>query len=137
MKLNPHISLVFNGQCEAAFEAYAQCLGGSIAYKLTWGASPMAKEAPPGWESKLYHATLKIGDTVMSGGDVAPDRYEKPQGFSVVLEMDDPAAAERIFESLAEGGRVQMPLQETFWAARFAALVDRFGVPWIINCEKA
>jgi PhnB protein len=137
MKLNPHISLAFNGQCEAAFRLYAECLSGTIAFMLTWGQSPMSAEAPPGWDAKIYHATLHIGETVMTGGDLPPDRYEQPKGFSIVLQMDDPLAAERIFHALAAEGRIEMPLQETFWASRFGAVVDRFGIPWSINCERA
>jgi PhnB protein len=137
MRLNPHISLTFNGRCEAAFRSYEKCLNGTIQFMLTWGNSPAAGEAPPGWNEKIYHATLKVGDTVITGGDVAPDRYEQPRGFSIVLEMNDPVAAERVFEALAENGRIEMPLQETFWAGRFGALIDQFGIPWIINCEKA
>jgi PhnB protein len=137
MKLNLHISLAFDGQCEAAFRFYERCLNGTITFMLTWGSSPAAREAPPGWEAKIYHATLRVGDAVITGGDVAPERYEQPKGFSVVLEMDDRSQAERIFDALAEHATIQMPLQETFWAARFAMLVDRFGTPWMINCEKA
>ena len=137
MKLSPHISLGFNGQCEAAFRFYEKCLNGTLAFTLTWGKSPAAAEAPPGWDAKIYHATLKIGDTVIYGSDMPPDRYSPPKGFSIVLEMDDPAAAERMFRALAEEGRIEMPLQETFWAVRFGALVDRFGIVWSVNCEKA
>jgi|SRR5436309_14712024 PhnB protein len=137
MKLSPHISLAFNGQCEAAFRFYEKSLNGTLAFMLTWGKSPAAAEAPPGWDAKIYHATLKIGDTVIYGSDMPPDRYSPPKGFSIVLEMDDPAAAERMFRALAEEGRIEMPLQETFWAVRFGALVDRFGIVWSVNCEKA
>jgi PhnB protein len=135
MKLNPRISLSFNGQCEAAFRLYAQCMNGTIAYMLTWADSPAAADAPPGWEAKIYHATLKIGDTTVAGGDVLPGRYEAPRGFQVLLDMDDAIAAERVFEALAQHGRVDMPLQKTFWASRFAVLVDQFGIPWSVNCE--
>jgi PhnB protein len=137
MKLSPHISLAFNGQCETAFRFYEQCLNGTIAFMLTWGNSPMAAEAPAGSDAKIFHATLKIGDTVIMGSDVPPDRYEQPKGFSLVLPMDDSVAAERVFQALAEDGRIEMPLHETFWARRFGVLVDRFGIPWVINCEKA
>jgi PhnB protein len=136
VKLHPHLALAFNGQCEAAFKLYEQCFNGTIVFMLTWGNSPMAAEAPKGWESKIYHATLKIGDAVIAGGDVAPDRYATPKGFSVIVDMDDPALAERAFQALSDQGTVDMPLQETFWAARFGAVTDRFGVPWSINCEK-
>jgi PhnB protein len=135
MKLNPQISLAFNGQCEAAFRLYEQCLNGTITYLLTWGNSSMAADTPPGWEAKIYHATLKIGDTAITGGDVPPHRYEVPKGFSLLLGTDDPDAAERVFQALAENGRIEMPLQKTFWASRFGVLVDRFGIPWSINCE--
>jgi PhnB protein len=135
MKLNPHISLSFNGQCEAAFKCYEQCLNGTIAYMLTWGNSPMAAEAPSGWDAKIYLATLKIGDTVITGSDVAPAGYEQPKGFEIVLQMDDSVAAERVFQALAEKGKIALPLQQTFWASRFGMLVDQFGIPWSINCE--
>jgi PhnB protein len=70
----------------------------------------------------------------LSGGDVLPGSYERPQGFQVQLDLDDVAAADRIFAMLADGGRVIVPLQQTFWAQRFGAVVDRFGIPWGINC---
>ena len=135
MKLNTNISLSFNGQCEAAFKRYERSLDGTISYRLKWGDSPMAAEAPDGWGAKVYHATLKIGDTVINGGDTLPHQYEKPKGFSLILEMDDPVAADRIFQALAENATIGMPLQETFWARRFGVLVDEFGIPWSINCE--
>ena len=137
MKLSPHISLAFNGQCEAAFRLYEQCLKGTLSYMLTWGESPMAGGAPPDWNSKIAHATLQIGAFCIAGSDVLPDQYEKPRGFQILLNMDDTAAAERIFEALADDATITMPLQETFWAARFGVLVDRFGIPWSVNCEKA
>jgi PhnB protein len=135
MKLEPRISLAFNGQCEAAFRFYEQCLNGTIAYMLTWGNSPTRAETPPGWDTKIYHATLKIGDTAIAGGDVPPNRYEQPKGFSLLLGMDDAVAAERVFQALAENGRIEMPLQKTFWASRFGVVVDQFGITWSINCE--
>ena len=137
MKLNTTISLMFNGQCEAAFRVYERCLNGSIAFMLTWGDSPAAVDAPPGWEAKIYHATLRIGETAIMGGDMPANRYNPPKGFSLVLEMDDAHTAERIFKTLSENGRIEMPLQETFWASRFGAVVDQFGIPWSINCERS
>lgn len=135
MKLNTNIALSFNGQCEAAFKRYEQCLNGTISFMLKWGDSPMGAQAPDGWGAKVYHATLEIGDTVFNGGDALPGQYETPKGFSLILQMDDPVAADRIFQALAENATIGMPLQETFWAKRFGALVDEFGIPWSINCE--
>jgi PhnB protein len=136
MHIEPAISLVFNGECDAAFTLYQECLGGSVTFRLTWGDSPMAEQAPPEWRDKIVHATLAIGGRVFHGGDVLPGRYERPQGFHLQLNLDDAAAAERIFAQLAEGGRANTPLQQTFWAERFGEVVDRFGIPWVINCGE-
>ncbi len=135
MKLNPH--LVFSGQCEEAFKFYERCLDARIGFILTWGDSPLANQVPPEWGGKVLHATLLVGDTLLTGVDVVPEEYEPPRGFSVMLGLDAPVAAERIFDALAEDGTVGMPLQKTFWAARFGGVVDRFGIPWEINCEEA
>jgi PhnB protein len=136
MQIKPSISLVFSGECDAAFALYQQFLGGTVTFRLTWGDSPMADGAPPEWRDRILHATLTVGDTVLYGGDALPGRYERPQGFQLQLNLDDVAAAERIFTLLAEGGRVTVPLQQTFWAQRFGAVVDRFGIPWGINCGE-
>ena len=136
MRIEPHIGLIFNGECDAAFTLYQECLGGTLSYRLTWGDSPMAEQAPADWRDKILHLTLTVGGTAFSGGDVLPGSYERPQGFQLQLNLDDVAAAERIFAKLADGGRVTVPLRQTFWAHRFGALVDRFGIPWGINCGE-
>lgn len=134
MQINPYLS--FNGQCEAAFTFYAECLRGKIVAKIAFGDTPMAAQMPPAWRGKLAHARLTVGDQVLMGSDAPPDRYQTPQGISITLNLDDPAEAERVFHALAEGGKVQMPIAETFWARRFGTLADKFGTPWMINCEK-
>ena len=134
MRLNPHLS--FDGRCEAAFRFYERCLGGKILMMMTHADSPMAEQTPPEWRSKIMHATLALGDQVLMGGDPLPEHYQKPQGFAILLHIDGAEDADRIFALLAENGTVQMALQETFWAVRFGALVDQFGIPWSINCEK-
>ena len=133
MQIEPSISLVFNGECDAAFTLYQQCLGGTVTFRLTWGDSPMADQAPAEWRDKILQVTLTIGGTAISGGDILPGQYERPQGFQLQLNLNDVAATERIFTRLADGGRVTVPLQQTFWALRFGAVVDRFGIPWAIN----
>ena len=135
MELNPY--LTFNGQCEAAFKFYEQCLGGKIVMMMTHGESPMAEKTAEAWRNKILHAQLTIGDIVLMGSDSPPEYFEKPQGFSVNLQFEDVAESERVFQALAEGGTVRMPLQETFWAKRFGMFVDRFGIPWMINCSEA
>jgi PhnB protein len=135
MQMNAY--LTFDGECEAAFKFYEQCLRGKIAMKMTHGESPMGEQTPPAWRNKIMHARLVAGDAVLMGSDAPPGRYEKPKGVWVSLGVDKPAEAERIFHALAENGTVAMPLQKTFWAERFGMLVDRFGIPWMINCEGA
>jgi PhnB protein len=133
MQLNPY--LTFNGTCETAFKFYAQVLGGKIEAMIPHEGTPMADHVSPEWRSKIMHARLSIGDRLLMGSDAPPDRREAMQGFSVTLSLDDATEAERIFGALAEKGTVRMPIQQTFWAARFGMLVDQFGTPWMINCE--
>jgi PhnB protein len=133
--MNPY--LLFNGDCEAAIKFYEESLGGKVEAMLTHEGTPMEKMVPPEWRKKIIHARLVLGDKVLMASDCPPDRYVKPQGFSVNLDFKSPAEAERVFNSLAENGSVQMPLQQTFWAARFGMVTDRFGTPWMINCESA
>ena len=135
MQLNPYLS--FHGECEAAFKFYQQCLGGNIQTMMAWGDSPMADQVPSEWRDKIIHATLIVGETALLGADAPPDRYEKPGGFSVTIQINDPAEADRIFHQVAENGTVQMPIQQTFWAALFGMCVDRFGIPWMVNCGQA
>jgi PhnB protein len=135
MQLNPY--LTFNGQCEAAFKFYEKVLGGKVEAMMPHEGSPMAEHVPPEWRSKIMHARLSVGDNLLMGSDAPPDHYEQMKGFSVTLGIDDPGLAERLFHALSENGTVQMPIQKTFWAARFGMLVDQFGTPWMINCEQA
>jgi PhnB protein len=135
MQLNAYLN--FNGQCEAAFRFYEQCLGGQIVALHTFGNSPGAEQMAADWRDRIMHASLVVGDAVLMGSDAPPEYFEKPQGFSVSLNVKDPAEAERIFRALAEDGTVRMPLEKTFWAERFGMLVDRFGTPWMVNCHQA
>ena len=135
MQVSPYLS--FNGECEAAFKLYEQCLGGRLGAIFRYAGSPMAGQVPPDWQGKVMHGSLTVGDLVLMGGDVMPDRYEEPRGFSLSIQIKSTSEAERIFDELGKDGTVTMPLEKTFWAARFGVLVDRFGIPWLINCEGA
>ena len=134
MKVNPYLN--FNGQCEAAFKHYEKALGGKIVFSMTHGNSPMADQVAPDWKDKIMHISLAVGDQVLMGSDAPPSHYEKPQGISVSLNIDAVDEAERVFRALSENGTVRMPIQETFWARRFGMVVDQFGIPWMVNCEK-
>ena len=136
MQLTPYLS--FNGQCAAAFKFYEQVLDGKIEFLMTYGESPMAGQVPPDWSDRVMHATLKVdGNAMIMGADAPPDRESKTTGFCVNMGVEMPEKAEGIFNALAEGGKVQMPLQQTFWTVRFGMLTDRFGIPWMVNCEQA
>ena len=134
MQLNPY--LTFNGQCEEAFKFYEKALGGKIVGMVRHEGTPAAEHVPPAWRHKIMHAFMTVGGTALMGSDAPPERYSEPKGFSVSLQMDDPAEAERVFKALAEKGTVHMAIQQTFWADRFGMLVDRFGIPWMVNCSK-
>ena len=112
MHMNPY--LMFDGDCEAAFTFYAECFGGRI---------------------EAMHARLVADDWILMGSDCPPSYMKTPQGFSVAVHVDGIEKAERLFGILSAGGEVGMPLQQTHWAIRFGMLVDRFGTPWMINCE--
>jgi PhnB protein len=118
-----------------AFKFYEECLDGKLGELFRYAGSPMAEQVPADWQNKVMHGSLAIGEHILMGADVAPEGYEKPRGFSLSLQMKSTTQAERTFHSLAKGGTVVMPLEKTFWAARFGMLVDRFGIPWQINCE--
>ena len=134
VQLHPYLN--FNGQCRKAFTFYEQCLGGQIVMIQTHADSPIAGEVPSEWHDRILHARLVVGDAVLMGSDSPPEHYAPPQGLYVSVQVDDPADADRIFHALAENGMVTMPIEETFWAARFGMVVDRFGTPWMINCER-
>jgi PhnB protein len=134
MRLSPYIT--FNGDCEAAFKFYEQVLGGKITFAMTWGEIPGENQFPAEMQKLIMHTTLAVGDEILMGADAPPDRYEKPQGLNVSLHLKDVAECERIFNALAENGTVTMPFQKTFWSAGFGMCVDRFGIPWMVNCEQ-
>jgi len=135
MQLNPY--LLFNGQCEAAFKFYEQVLGGKIEAMRTHAGTPAEEHVPPEWRDKILHAFMTVGDTVLMASDAPPERYEQPKGIYVSIRVKDPADAETIFHALAENGSVHMPIQQTFFSPRFGMLIDQFGIPWMINCERS
>ena len=128
--------LLFNGQCAEAFKSYEKILGGKIEGIMTHGESPMGEQVASEWRDKIIHARMTVGDGILMGSDVPPQHYQKPKGFSVSISTKDVSEAERLFKELSQGGVVTMPLQKTFWSAAFAMFTDRFGIPWMINCEQ-
>ncbi|HTW49862.1 MAG TPA: VOC family protein [Acidobacteriaceae bacterium] len=134
MKLSSYLH--FDGDCEDAFKLYEKVLGGNIQGFFRFGQSPMAGMVGPDWGDKIMHVALNIGDQTLLGCDAPPQYFRQPQGSAVCIECADEAEAERLYPALSEGGQIGMPLQETFWAKRYAQFVDRFGTSWMINVSK-
>ena len=128
--------LLFDGNCREAFEWYAEVLGGTIIMMLTGAESPVAEEIPAEFADKIMHVSLQVRNWMLMGSDCPPGMFAKPQGFHVQIAFEDEQQAEATFNQLAEGGLVQMPFEPTFWAKRFGMLVDRFGIPWMLNCGQ-
>lgn|SRR5262245_1870361 len=122
----------YPGLCREAFSFYSQLFGGQL-MMLAYRDTPMAKTVPPEWVDKIVHATLSFDGCELAGSDVRSDQYRRPQGFSVLLDVEGAEKARRIFTALGEGGTIGLPMQETFWSPAFGVLTDRFGIPWEIN----
>jgi PhnB protein len=133
MRIEPH--LTFRGDCEEAFRLYERLFGGALTL-LSYGSSPAASGVPEGWREKIVHATLALADgNALLGADVLPEQFEPARGFYVLVALRDAAEARRVFDALADGGSVRMPLEKTFWSPSFGVVVDRFGTPWEITIE--
>lgn len=145
MQLNAYLN--FNGNCAEALDFYERHLGGRVEFRLTYGEAPpmpsdqadqpgcAGMDFPAGWDAKIMHARMALGNTVIMVSDVPPAMYRPAGGIEMTLNVDTPQEAERLFAALSEGGEVKMPLAETFWAEKFGSVTDRFGIPWLINCE--
>ncbi len=136
--MQANIYLFFNGNCEEAFTYYAKVMGAKIETMTSHRGTPAEQETVPEWRDKILYACLKIGNTAIMASDAPPGRQQdRAQGFSVSLGVDTPAEAERIFAALCDGAAAPtMAMAQTFFAARFGMVTDRFGVPWMIICEK-
>lgn len=133
MNLGTYVS--FKGDCRAAFKFYVDALGAKPGLIFRYGDSPMVDALPPDWDNMVMHGSVTINGHLLEGADVPPERYEEPKGFSLSLFPKSVDEAVRLFEQLADGGRILYPIEKTFWSERFGMVVDRFGIPWMINCE--
>jgi PhnB protein len=129
--------LNFDGNCREAFEFYARALKGKIAFIQTFGDSPFKDQMPPEAQNRVLHVRLEAGDTALLGSDSHPAMgFAGTHGFAVALLFDRPEEVDPVFNALAEGGKVDMPVDKTFWSARFGMCTDKYGIPWILNCER-
>jgi PhnB protein len=131
------VYLFFDGQCAEAMRFYERVLGGTL-QMMTHAESPMKDQMPAGSGDRIMHSslTLSSGRTLMAS-DAMAGQGAAMKGFSLSLGYDRTDEGRRVFDALAEGGQVTMPMQKTFWAEAFGMLVDRFGTPWMISCEHA
>jgi PhnB protein len=138
-----HAYLFFDGQCAEAMTFYAACLNGELNLMRYSDNPDGAENVPAEYRERILHAGLMVGDEVLMASDSMPGQgcdgageATGIKGCSMSVQVDSIAEAERLYAALAAGGQAQMPLQQTFWAVRFGMLVDRFGVSWMVNCEK-
>jgi len=134
MKLNTYLN--YGGNCAQAFRFYEQHLGGKITMMTTHGEQPAPNEVPPEWKNAILHARISLGETVLMGSDVPPERFQPMRSAYLSLTVDSIDEAERIYALLSENGQIFMAMQETFFAFRFAMLRDKFGTSWMIIHER-
>ena len=132
MKLNAYVN--FNGNCADALRYYEKHLGAKVGMMMTHAQSPEQSRVPAGWKDAVLHANVTIGGSELMASDIP--NAEPMRSAYLTLRMDSDAEAERVFSALSDGGRVLMPLQETFFATRFGQAQDRFGINWMILKER-
>jgi PhnB protein len=133
MQAQPY--LIFDGRCEEAIEFYKSAVGAEVTMLMRFKDSPEPHPPgmlPPGAETKVMHASLRIGDSTVMASDGQCLGQANFQGFSLALSVSNDAEAERLFAALGNGGKVCMPLAKTFFSSRFGMVADRFGVSWMI-----
>ena len=134
MKLYTYLN--YGGNCRQAFEFYEEHLGGKIRFVTTHGEQPDNTAVPPEWKNAVLHARMELGETILLGADIPPDRFKPMRSAYLTLIVDGIGEAERIYALLSEGGEIFMPMEETFFARRFAMLRDRFGTSWMLLDER-
>ena len=134
--INPYIN--FDGTCGEAFDFYKSAFGGEFAAKQKFGEVP-GMDVPPEQKERVMHVALPIGKTaLLMGSDWSPQFGPMVRGnsFAVTVNTEDKGEADRLFNALSAGGKVTMPMSEAFWGAYFGMFADKFGIQWMVNCEK-
>jgi PhnB protein len=134
VKLTTYLN--YGGNCEEAFRFYEQHLGGKINFLMRHADIPGGSPAPEAWRDKVLHADMTLGGTSLLGADVGPDRFQPMRSAYLTLTFDNSPEADRVYELLKDGGEIFMPMNETFFAHRFAMLRDRFGTSWMLLHPK-
>lgn len=136
MKVQPYIT--FGGRCEEALAFYKMAVGAEVSGLMRWKEMPDADmKRPSGWEEKVMNAMFRIGETDLMADDGMGPATPAFKGMTLALSAASDADTRRVFDALADGGTVQMPLAKTFWTSSFGMLQDKFGVPWMVMTESA
>ena len=139
--MNVQTTLNFYGRTEEAVNFYGRALDAETLFLMRFRDCPDPSQSRPGLEEKIFHATFRIGPTVIMASDCGCERLPTGPafaGFSLLLRVETPEQAERFFAALSDGGQIQIPLVKTFFAERYGIVIDRFGVSWkiMIAAEK-
>jgi len=127
--------LFFDGRCDEAIEFYKKTLGAKVDMLMRFKDGPDQSMCKPGDENKVMHASLTIGDTRVMASDGRNTGKPEFKGFALSVNAKDEADADRLFNGLANGGSVVMPLDKTFFSPRFGMTMDKFGVCWMVIVE--
>ncbi len=129
--------LNYGGNCRQAFEFYAEHLGGRITSMMTHGELPGPGATPRDWKDAVLHARMELGESVLMGADIPPDRFQPMRSAYLTLLTESVEEADRIYALLTEDGQIFMKMEETFYSKRFAMFRDRFGTSWMLLHEPA
>jgi len=133
-----NIYLTFNGNCEAAFNFYKSVFGGEFTYMGRFGEIPDSEKQHVSDSDKnlIMHVSLPIGQTIIMGSDCGEkfsSQFKQGNNFSVSVTADSKAEADKLFNALAAGGSITMPIATMFWGDYFGMLTDKFAVNWMIS----
>jgi PhnB protein len=137
--MNVQTTLNFYGRTEEAVQFYSRTIEAEVLLLMRFRDRPDASQSKPGFEDKIFHATFRIGSTVIMASDCGCEHSQTETnfaGFSLALRAETPEKADQFFAALSNGGRIQVPIQETFFAKRYGIVIDRFGVSWKVMVES-
>jgi PhnB protein len=126
--------LNFDGNCREAMTFYKKCFDAEL-HLMPFSEGP--GNPPAEAKDRIMHARLQKGSAVLMASDTMPGMtFQQGNNFSIMVPCESVAQVEKLFTAFSENGKITMPVQETFWAARFGMLTDQFGVNWMFNVDK-
>ena len=134
MQVQPY--LFFDGRCDEALDFYKKAVGAKVEARMSWKDCPDQGGCKPGNENKVMHAAFKVGDATVLASDGNCEGKPEFKGFSLTISAKTEAEADKMFAALSDGGEVQLPLTKTFFSPKFGMCADKFGIPWMVSCER-